>query len=87
VINEPSAMPHETEEAAPLLQTPTDKHLGVILSMFIRDGRDGGVIKHPLLSPDERTVRLHDDTVLSTIIYNLSLLAKRMKLTQGRGSE
>jgi hypothetical protein len=55
--------------------------------MFVRDSRDGGVIEHPLLSPDERTVCLHDDAVLVTIIYDLSLLTERMKLTQAKRIE
>jgi hypothetical protein len=55
--------------------------------MFVRDGRDGEVIEHPLLSPDERTIRLNDDTVPVTIIYDLPLLAERMKLTQAKKFE
>ena len=55
--------------------------------MFIRDGRDDGVVEHPLLSPNERTVRLHDDTVILTVIYDFSLLTKRMKLTRLRKHE
>ena len=55
--------------------------------MFVCDGRDGGVIEHSLLSTDERTVRLHDDAVLVTIVYDLSLLTERMKLTQAKWIE
>jgi len=55
--------------------------------MFVRNGRDDGVIKHPLLSPDERTVSLHDDVVLLTIIHDLSLLTERMELTEAKKFE
>ena len=54
--------------------------------MFIRDGCDNRVIKHALLSPDERTVRLHDDVIIVTIIHDLSLLTEWMKLTQVKSS-
>jgi hypothetical protein len=54
--------------------------------MFIRDGRDGGVVEHPLLSPDERTVRLYGDAAPSAITYDLSLLTEWVKLTQRGGS-
>lgn len=54
--------------------------MGVIFSVFIRDRRNGGMIKHPLPSSDERTVCLHHNAILLTIIYNLSLLKERMEL-------
>jgi len=74
-------------ETAPLLQSPADEHLSIIFSMLVRDGRDSGVIEHPLLSPDERTVRLYDDTGLLAIIYDFSLLAERVKLNRANGFE
>ena len=52
--------------------------------MFVRDGCDDGVIEHPLPSLDERTVCLDDDAIRLTIIYDLSLLTERMKLTQAK---
>jgi len=55
--------------------------------MFVRDGRDGGVIEHPLPSLDERTVRLYYDTIIVAIIHDLSLLTERMELTQNNGFE
>jgi hypothetical protein len=42
------------------------------------------MIKHPLLSLDEWAVCLYDDSVLLAIVYDLSLLTERMKLTQAR---
>jgi len=42
----------KTKETVPLLQSPTNEYLSVIFSVFVRNGRDDGVIKHPLLSPD-----------------------------------
>lgn len=71
-----------TGETAPFLQGPTDEYLSIIFSMFFRDGRDNRVVEHSLLSPNERTVRLHDDIVLLTKIHDSSLLTKRMKLTR-----
>ena len=50
--------------------------------MFFRDGRDNRVIEHALPSLDERTVRLYDDAIVVTIIYDLSLLTERVKLTK-----
>ena len=70
------------KETAPLLQSPADEHLGIIFPMFIRDGRDGGVIEHPLPGLDERTVRLYYDAILAAVIHDPSLLAERMKLAQ-----
>ena len=55
--------------------------------MLGRDSRDNGMIEHPLLSPDKGAVCLDDDTVLVTVIHNLSLLAERMKLTQAKSFE
>ena len=52
--------------------------------MLSCDGRNGGMIKHPLLSLDEWAVCLYDDSVLLAIVYYLSLLTERMKLTQAR---
>ena len=55
--------------------------------MLGRDSRDNGVIEHALLGSDKRTVCLHDDPVLVTVIHNLSLLAERMKLAQAKSFE
>lgn len=52
--------------------------------MFVCYGRDDGVVEHPPLSLDERTVCLYDDVVLLTIIHDLPLLAERMQLTQAK---
>ena len=68
-------------KTAPLLQTPTDEDLSIVFCMFVCYGRDDGVIKHLPLRLDERTVCLHDDVILLTIIHDLSLLAEWMKLT------
>lgn len=78
------AKPSETRNAAPLLQSPTDEHLGVVFSVFKRDCSDGRVIIHSLLSPDEWTVCLYHDTVLLTIVHDLSLLTERVELTKTR---
>ena len=50
--------------------------------MFSRDGRDGGVIEHPLPGLDEWTVRLYYNPILVTITHDLSLLTERVKLAQ-----
>ena len=50
--------------------------------MFVCYGRDDRVVEHPTPGLDEWTVCLHDDAILLTIIYDLSLLAEGVKLTQ-----
>ena len=69
-------------EVLPLLQSPADEYLSIIFPVFSRDGRDGGVIEHPLPGLGEWTVRLYYDPILVAIIHDLSLLTKRMKLAQ-----
>lgn len=55
--------------------------------MFVRHGRDDGVIEHPPSRLNERTVCLHDDTVLLAIIYDLPLLAEWVKLIRAKQFE
>ena len=64
-----------------------NEYLSIIFSMFVRDGRYGGVIEHPLSGPNEWAIRLHNDTVLLTVIHDFSLLAERMKLAQAKKFE
>ena len=43
------------------MQSPPDKYLSVIFSVFVRDGRDNRVVKRALPRLDVRTVCLYDD--------------------------
>ena len=55
--------------------------------MLDHDGRDNEVIERVLLRPDKRTVYLHDDDTLVTVIRDLSLLTELVKLTQAKRFE
>ena len=72
---------------APLLQSPADEYLSIVFPVFVRDGRDGGMVEHPLPGLDERTVRLYYDAILVAIIHDLSLLTEWMKLAQKKQFE
>jgi hypothetical protein len=70
------------KKTVPLLQAPTDENLSIVFPMFLCYGRNDRVIEHPPPSLDERTICLHDDAILLTVIHDLSLLTEWMKLAQ-----